>query len=118
MFDRYRIRKTERKARRIMRRASYEQAAAIMQALASSHVPHTRAVAAIAAERAEETATTRAAADRARRYRDALAAGHRVKVSTFPAVVRTGEDPLSLSQVADIESALLNAFEDEENEDD
>ena len=115
-MNRFKIWRYRLRARKTLRNADHAHAAAIMAALASSHDPLTRGVGAEAARRAEETADNDAARGRCRRYRDALAEGHRVKHVTYPALVVAGNE-LSLEQVVDIESALLGAFEEEGTED-
>ena len=117
MFERFKLWNIRRRARQSLSNATHAQAAAIMTALGSSHVPHARAVAAVAAERAEETAPTDTVRVRCRRVRDALREGYRVKVGTYPALVRTGDNPLSLATLAEIEDALSGATQ-ERTEDD
>ena len=83
MLKRLRIRRALRNARHL----TFEEASELFHGLVMFEIAVDREVLAIIAERAHDTAQTREQMDRFRAYRNALRAGHRVRVGKYPAYV-------------------------------
>jgi hypothetical protein len=83
MLKRYRIRRARRGAKDL----TFEEAAELFSGLVAFEIDVDLDVLAIIADRAHDTAPTREQIDRFRAYRNALRAGHRVKIGTYPVFV-------------------------------
>jgi hypothetical protein len=83
LVKRYRVHRARRGAEDL----TFEEASELFHGLVAFEIDMDLEVLAVIAERAHDTSPTREQMDRFRAYRNALRAGHRVKVGTYPVFV-------------------------------
>jgi hypothetical protein len=76
-----------RRARRGAEDLTFEEASELFHGLVAFEIDMDLEVLAVIAERAHDTSPNQETADRFRAYRNALRAGHRVKIGTYPVFI-------------------------------